>query len=278
MNIIQNKSFDFHQTFQPQRIYIANILELAYSNYQGTKEDISKISGIPTGKFSGKVIPHIKYACYMGLINYSLNKSIYTLSATEVGKKVYENDKSLSLNITKLICHYNMCDFKDGAPQWSYLFKVFKTQEISEFKIKTLNEVASHDIQKNVDFAIISKVYSSKQNEDNILNGIGLKEQNKTFYFAKVEYRFEYIYVYAYSLLHIWEEYRADSNQITIGMLINELKWNNIFGISQEDALDIIDELEELGIIKVNKQMDPVLIQRLNSCKNMIDKLYCYAI
>ena len=60
-------SVNFHKTFAPQDSYISKILELAEQGYSGNKEEISDITGIPTGKTSGKVIPHILYSKYMGI-------------------------------------------------------------------------------------------------------------------------------------------------------------------------------------------------------------------
>ena len=45
---------NFHKTFAPQDSYLSKILELASAAYSGTKEDISEVTGIPTGKTSGK--------------------------------------------------------------------------------------------------------------------------------------------------------------------------------------------------------------------------------
>ena len=52
-------SINFHKTFATQDSYISKILGLAEQGYSGTKEEISEITGIPTGKTSGKVVPHI---------------------------------------------------------------------------------------------------------------------------------------------------------------------------------------------------------------------------
>ena len=92
--------------------------------------------------------------------------------------------------------------------------------------------------------------------------------------FEKVPYNFEEIYVYAYSLLDSWEKYCNDSNQITIDTLIENIRWGNIFGLNRSSILDILDELEDLGIVEVNKQMLPIVIQRIDSSKNVIEKLY----
>lgn len=86
---------NFHKTFAPQDSYLTAIMELASQGFVGTKEEISEITGIPTGKTSGKVVPHILYAQYMGLTSHTLANSKYSLSLTELGKLVLENDKYL---------------------------------------------------------------------------------------------------------------------------------------------------------------------------------------
>ena len=60
---------EFHETFQPEMTYVAKLVKLASENYAGTKFEISECTGIPTGKQKGKVVPHIRYASCMGLID-----------------------------------------------------------------------------------------------------------------------------------------------------------------------------------------------------------------
>lgn len=271
---LKKDSFEFHNKFQPQRVYLAQILNLAANGYEGTKEEISEVTGIPTGKSSGKVVPYIKYANYMGLINYSLCRQKYKLEITELGKEVYKQDPMLTSKVTHLLCHYNMCDDIQGAPQWTYLFKYFKEENTQCINVDILNKIAFKEIGKNVDFKIINTIYSSSCSEDNILGRILLKVNKGQYEFEKVPYNFEEIYVYAYSLLDSWEKYCNDSNQITIDTLIENIRWGNIFGLNRSSILDILDELEDLGIVEVNKQMLPIVIQRIDSSKNVIEKLY----
>lgn len=113
--IFSYDSVNFHKTFAPQDSYISKILELAEYGYSGTKEEISKITGIPTGKTSGKVVPHILYSYYMGLVNYKIEKGKLSLSLTDLGKVIYNEDKYLFEDITKLICHFNISDETNGA-------------------------------------------------------------------------------------------------------------------------------------------------------------------
>ena len=47
---IRRNDIEFHQTFQPTEAYITKIMELATEQYAGKKEEISSITGIPTGQ------------------------------------------------------------------------------------------------------------------------------------------------------------------------------------------------------------------------------------
>ncbi len=59
---------NFHETFAPEREHLGRLLRLADHMPFLTKEEVFAETGIPTGASSGKVVPHIKYAEYMGLV------------------------------------------------------------------------------------------------------------------------------------------------------------------------------------------------------------------
>ena len=93
-------SLNFHQTFRPEKQYIAAILELAEDATVRTVKEISALTGIPNGERSGKVEPHIIYATYMGLITYEKKDGGYSLSRTPLGETVYVEDPGLQENLT----------------------------------------------------------------------------------------------------------------------------------------------------------------------------------
>ena len=64
------KNINFAQTFKPEKQYISSILNIANKCEPMTAKQISLETGIPMGEKSGKVIPHIEYAKFMGLIDY----------------------------------------------------------------------------------------------------------------------------------------------------------------------------------------------------------------
>ena len=63
-------NLNFHQTFKPEIQYISSILSISDGSTSYEIKDISNLTGIPNGKSSGKVEPHILYSYYMGLIDY----------------------------------------------------------------------------------------------------------------------------------------------------------------------------------------------------------------
>ena len=58
-----NSTLFFHETFQPEGCV-------------GDKYKISELTGIPTGQKKGKVEPHIRYAKYMGLLDYCCTRGL----------------------------------------------------------------------------------------------------------------------------------------------------------------------------------------------------------
>lgn len=62
-------SLNFHLTFRLERQYISSLLESIDSYNDVDIQEVSAVTGIPTGKSSCTVEPTIRYAEYMGLPN-----------------------------------------------------------------------------------------------------------------------------------------------------------------------------------------------------------------
>ena len=151
---------EFHKTFQPQDTYITRILELAARGYSGTKEEISSVTGIPTGKTSGKVVPHIRYAAFMGLVNYEKDGGKFTLSLSGLGEVVYREDKYLYEKITKLICHFNICDKENGAPIWAFLYNQLPNKLDDDIGNSFISLKANDFFGRAVEFSVVKKAYT----------------------------------------------------------------------------------------------------------------------
>lgn len=150
--MISRTQLKFHETFQPEAGYISKILELASINYAGDKFEISEKTGIPTGKQKGKVEPHIKYAAYMGLINYCSEKGVYSLTLTPIGNEIYSQDPFLHEQLSKWLCHYGMVRKEKGAPQWSFLTNVVHPGFIQGISPERLMEQSSTVFDGNLSY------------------------------------------------------------------------------------------------------------------------------
>lgn len=262
---------EFHKTFTPQDNYITKILELADKNFSGTKEEISEITGIPTGKTSGKVIPHIKYSYYMGFINYSKMGSIFMLKLTDLGKKVFNEDKYLFENISKLIAHYYICDPYRGAAIWSFIYKSLPYKLDNPLNINMIktrfNDIFHHDDNNNL--RIVKKSYS-----EGFWKPLKLMEWNDSLILNSKSYNRDYKYVYAYTLLDSWEFLKNSERELTVEQLSDELYWFRRFGFDISEAMNVLDELAFEKIVSVNKQLHPCTVVRLAQSEDIIDHLY----
>lgn len=262
---------EFHKSFQPQDSYIAKIMELACDNYSGTKEEISSLTGIPTGKTSGKVIPHIRYASFMGFVEYQKNGSVYTLSLTPLGNVVIHEDKYLLENVTRLIAHYYITDPENGALIWSFIYKHLPYRlddQISDSLINTrFSEVFQHDGKDNLN--VVKKSYM-----EGFWQKLRLIDWDDNLCLNGQMYNEEYKYLYAYTLLRDWEKYKSNEREITVIQLTDELCWSKRFGFDDTETMNVLDELSNEGIISLNKQLHPCTIVRSDSSESYIDRLY----
>lgn len=260
---------EFHQTFPPQSEYVARILELAAAEYEGTVTDISERTGIPTGKQKGKVKPHIYYAKYMGLIDFSLQNGVYKLKLTDLGNVVYENDPYMLESKTGLLCHYNICDTDSGAPQWAYVFKqsgaVLDKSESAQFVQSRIDEQYGF----NVSLSVVKSAYTGGMFEE-----LELLEWTDRIVHVKKDMHYSDMSVYAYSLLDMWERYMGDRTEIIIDDITDGLKWNYVFGFDTDEALRVLEELEEGGIVKLNKQLRPISVIKTAARAELLGKLY----
>jgi hypothetical protein len=115
---------NFHKTFIPERRLIAALLEYAALNKQGDYQNISKETGIPMGKSSGKVPAILDYARGMGLLILENEQagSIKKPVLTSFGKVVYLEDKFLGEKMLQWLVHMNLCRNDIGAKTWHEVF------------------------------------------------------------------------------------------------------------------------------------------------------------
>lgn len=264
----------FHQTFAPEKEAIAQLVQFAsiQNNKFFTKEEISEQTSIPTGKSSGKVIPHINYADAMGLINVEKDGGKYRLSLTPLGLTVSKEDPYLIEELTSLLCHYNLSSLSSKAKLWSYIYNtVIKSlgREITNATLKTSLE----------------KFFNTK--EINITPFRTCYLEGKCFgdlYLLTVEgdkYKFRphriersYKYLYGYLLLRDWEKLIPNQSEITYDMLVNDLGYGNPFIWDEFNVNESLEMLHEERVITINRQLSPITLIRQKSSNSILSLLY----
>lgn len=273
--MVNRSQLKFHETFQPESGYIAKILGLASGNYAGSKFEISEITGIPTGNQKGKVEPHIKYAAFMNLIAYQFDKGTYRLSLTDMGEEVFAQDPYLHELLTKWLCHYGITRGKEGAPQWSFFANQANTGFIEPLKQERLIEQANSEFELSATFeevfGVVKRSYS-----DGFFSDLGYADLNDAseIEFEELYPRDDMIYVYAYAMMNSWNSIFPNKTEITLLELMEDMAFGRIFGFSDESVNELLDELADEGLVKVNRQLFPATIIRMSDAEELIPQLY----
>ena len=273
--MIKSSALVFHETFQPEIGYIAKILKLASEEYSGSKFDISDLTGIPTGERKGKVEPHIKYASFMGLIDYSIEKGVYNLGLTKLGEEVFVQDPYLHEDLSCWLCHYGISKRSGGAPQWSYFVHDIHSgfgEKISQERLfknaSTWCDVSAANMSKNV-FSVVKTSYT-----DGCFEKLNFATWDDSIEFIEHTEKLDLIFVYAYALLDSWERLYPDKQEITDIDLKNEIGFDRIFGLNEDECNYVIDSLAYEGILTVNRQLFPATLIRTSNADNIIPQLY----
>lgn len=274
--MINRNQLKFHETFQPETGYIAKILELASRNYSGSKFEISERTGIPTGNQKGKVEPHIKYAAYMGLISYKLEKGVYSLSLSLLGEEIYIQDKYLHEQLTKWLCHYGITNRRTGAPQWEFLINIAHSGFIAGILPERLltQAVRYFDVSVSYEeaFGVVKRSY--QDGFFSVLEFLTVNDVTGELKFAEFQEKDELLYVYAYALMKSWDLFLPEKIEITMIELMDELFFGKVFGFNTDVIGDVLDSMSDDGLVSLNRQLFPTTIIRTSTVEEIIPLIY----
>lgn len=254
-------SRNFHQTFIPERRFINLLLKYAASGKSGNIQDISQETGIPTGKYSGKVSPTIDYCCGMGLLTIpKKHSSIKKPELTSFGRVVFLEDPFLKTEITQWIAHLNLCSKDNGAEIWYQTFWNGAIRLGSEFERKDLENYLKTVFQatsKN----IIGPLIGMYKEEASFAKCGALLEKEKRLIRRKMPIRDDYAWGYSAWLLSSMEKISNSSEQITIPQIEMVCGLRILTGWSLEDIEKIFLLVERNGTITVNRHMKPWVLK-----------------
>jgi hypothetical protein len=270
-------SLNFHQTFAPEKEAIAQLVQLASrTNDFLSKEDISAMTAIPTGEKSGKVIPHIMYSEAMGLINVSKKESKYSLSLTLLGKVVVNEDPFLVEDLTHWLCHYNLASIGSPAVMWSYIFNTIIPNNGLEIAHQSLVSSLSRKFNLNkINLTPFRTCYTAEKSLGN-LNILIIDEEKYIFRPHQINRTFRYLY--GYLLLKKWEELLPNQSELAYNHLATEIGFGNPFLWDESTIMEILEMLQEDGIIIINRQLSPITIIRQASSETLLNKIYNFLI
>jgi hypothetical protein len=262
---------NFHQTFRPEKQYVAAILELSGDNEAHSVKEISALTGIPNGESSGKVEPHIYYASYMGLLDFEKKEGEYVLSRSSLGNVVFNEDPGLQENLTLLLCHCMMLREQNGAQLWSALFRKVLPQYRNGIKKDMVLKELESPFNGKINAKNIAPFYGSY---DSFFDSLGiLDDLGDTIKVKSLPFDKECIYVYAYVLLSYWEEFFSEQDEIT-SVQLDELGFGEAFGWDTQDEYQVLEKLSDMGLIRMNRQLMPYTILRQMDEDNIAGKLY----
>ena len=271
--MINRSQLKFHETFQPDLTYLAKILDLASQGFSGSKFEISELTGIPTGKQKGKVEPHIKYAAFMGLVEYTMDNGVYTLSLSLLGKEIFVQDRFLHENLTHWLCHYGLSRRDLGAPQWTYLVRNghsgFYQRNSSGHHLDKANTLFGTHVDFEEMFGVVKRCYT-----EGILAGIHYLNWGDGPVFIEHSERPELLFMYAYAILDSWGHIFPGAREITRTELVEQIEIGRIFNIGDEEIDSILDNLDFEGILKVNRQLYPPTIICMSTLDDVVSQLY----
>ena len=269
-------NLNFHESFPPTLRYISEIVQLAANNFEGSKEEISEETGIPTGEGTGKVVPHIKYAKFMGLIeDDKINDGKYNLQLTPLGRLIYFEDKYFMDKISKSLINYLLCD-EEGAPHWSFLFNHFNYTLDSEYSLSTIEDQARLYFGKSTKMTVVKSMYINDYGFEDL--NLIKESPNKNILFERCFVQQDAYYVYGYTLLYSWEKYFEDKLELSVNEIVDKIGWNKKFGFDNNTMLEVFDELESLGILKMNKQLSPITVIKTASSDDIMSNIYDLAL
>lgn len=272
--MVTRSQIKFHESFQPEGNYISTIIALAAEEYSGTKFEISEYTGIPTGNYKGKVDPTIKYAAFMGMLDDSNEKGGYSLRLSPVGREVFAQDRYLHEELTRWLCHYFISNPRSGAPQWSYLVHQAHCGFINSISQDDLlgaaNLFFSTNINFNELFGVVKRSYTG-----GFFESLNYVSWGDSITFVEHQEKPELIYVYAYALLHSWEQLFPSKSEITLDEVENEIGLSKIFGFSLEELDYVLSSLMDEQLISINRQLYPATVIRKSSSESVIPRLYC---
>ena len=275
---MSNTNLNFHLTFRPERQYISSLLETVDSCNSVDIQEISAMTGIPTGKSSGKVEPTICYSEYMGLLKKQKADGKYTLRHTPWGQCVADEDIGLLETLTLLAMHAMLVRPFSGAELWAHIFHNVFPKYRNALTKKQFEKEVEIQFGPNIKLAPFSGTYQDIFSTLNILN---MDDMNIKVNPCKQDD--DYVYLYAFILFTYWDEWLHNAGPSEISMAspteitsdhLAAIGFRHPFGWNEKEEYTALELMADKHLIALNRQMIPFTIRRSTDEEKLVRLLY----
>lgn len=268
MAINKKVNLNFHQTFPPGAAHISALLSLAKSQEAYTKEEISDITGIPTGKSSGKVEPSIRYAEYMGLVQDEVKDKKHLLRLTPLGEEILYQDEMLQEKATLYLCHSGLVS-DSGASLWNCIFSMLIPRYGAALKTVTLKDALKNYYNGvDVNMAPVISSYNGMFKKLSIL-----KNSQDEIKFNYQAFKDAYYYIYVYMFLKEWETMYLGAQELTADDVYS-MNIEYKLCLTRVDFDRVLTIMDSEGIIKIERLLNPFVVLKLHTSQEIIKKIY----
>lgn len=263
----------FHQSFLPERRHLSSLLRLAATGFEGAIEPISVVTGIPTGKSSGKIVPHLKYASAMGLIkSASATQGTYRLGLTSLGKEVAKEDALLHEDLTQLILHLMLARPVGGAAVWHVFFGMSRLSLGQESSIEAATSFLCSTLGKSS--SIPGPLFAAYREESSLARSGMLAVEQSRFKRGCIPANPDYYWGLASCWLSYWEHVAPDEQQLALSKLEAMTGFLEITGWTRSQYDGFLSWAVDHRIAKVDRQTGEPLILRTTSSPDLAARIY----
>jgi hypothetical protein len=256
-------SINFHQTFIPERRYIAALLQYAALGGSGSITDLAEQTGIPMGKSSGKATAMLCYAEGMGLVEQAGSGREISPELTPFGRIVYTEDKFMGEEIVQWLAHMNLCSRHIGAQAWRAVFAEgrnvlgirFSTDELETYLVGRFGPVGKSRTRTG-------PLLGTYLEDAALARASVLVKDGHTFVRRKAPLIDNYRFAYSAYLLSLLERHFPGENQVTVTDFSRETLWFDMCLWNQGDVEHLLATIEQTGLIAVDRQMQPWIIEK----------------
>jgi hypothetical protein len=265
---------NFHKSFMPERQYLNAILRFVAKGGSGDIQQIASETGIPTGVSSGKVDPTLDYCRGMGLITIPETRSaIKSPELTPFGRIVMLEDPFLKESLTQWLAHFHLCDINNGAEMWFQMFNKGGTRLGLEFSRDTLEEwlAFTSNVPKGGLIGPLVRMYE----DDAAFKNCGVLAENNGIINRKIAPINNTMALgYGVWLIALMESIAKPGSQLTTTEIEEKCGWISISGWSPMEIVNVLNLIENKGLLSVDRQMNPWILKAKDSAANFWRRIF----